>query len=656
MKKIILKQLTLENFKGVKSFGVIFDAEKTNIYGDNGTGKTTLYDAFIWLLFDKNSEDDKQFSIKTLGENNEPIHHLEHIVSATIQVDGRIDILKKRHREKWQTKKGEAIEYYTGNENHYWVNEVPFTQTQYNEYVASICTENIFKSITNTSYFFSLDWKVQRSILLSMIPSMSDIELMKGNIEFTDLAEVLVGKDIEGYEKELKAKIKLLKDELEKMPSGIKELTNSIPEIDYAKEDVERDISEGTNSILEIDKQINSEVARYETESKKQVEISKEILNCQNLQRQMFNKHFSDLKIEYTKDINRKNELLFEIKTHKLSIEKMQSQLNSNIEKVAQLNNENTILRDKFNAIQSEKLTYDESKFSCPTCNRPLEESDIESKKQAMQELFNGNKAKRLAQINKDGVENSSQITTIESISQDLKQKIGVLENQIKELQSTADGINPQIPNDAELSNLTEKYLESDQQYQAIESKLKGLKAIEVFEQKPSENKELKEKKQWLTNEIAELNKKLGAFDIIENTKKRIVELEEKAKSTAQLIADLEKQEFLINRFIKYKMDMVEKPINKMFSIVQFKLFKKNINGGEEPCCIGMVNGVPYPDVNYAGKVQAGLDVIRTMSVMYDIQAPIFIDNRESVTAIPNMNTQIINLIKNKDYKELTIK
>ena len=101
---------------------------------------------------------------------------------------------------------------------------------------------------------------------------------------------------------------------------------------------------------------------------------------------------------------------------------------------------------------------------------------------------------------------------------------------------------------------------------------------------------------------------------------------------------------------------MVEKPINKMFSIVQFKLFKKNINGGEEPCCIGMVNGVPYPDVNYAGKVQAGLDVIRTMSVMYDIQAPIFIDNRESVTAIPNMNTQIINLIKNKDYKELTIK
>jgi AAA15 family ATPase/GTPase len=49
MKTIQIKKMVLTNFKGLRNQEVIFD-KNTNIYGDNGTGKTTLFDAFTWML------------------------------------------------------------------------------------------------------------------------------------------------------------------------------------------------------------------------------------------------------------------------------------------------------------------------------------------------------------------------------------------------------------------------------------------------------------------------------------------------------------------------------------------------------------------------------------------------------------------------------
>jgi len=47
--------LTLHNFKGIRFFNLNTNGQDTNIYGDNATGKTTLADAFMWLLFNKDS-------------------------------------------------------------------------------------------------------------------------------------------------------------------------------------------------------------------------------------------------------------------------------------------------------------------------------------------------------------------------------------------------------------------------------------------------------------------------------------------------------------------------------------------------------------------------------------------------------------------------
>ncbi|MBP7398205.1 MAG: AAA family ATPase [Chitinophagales bacterium] len=71
--KISLKKLSLLNFKGIRQRTIEFN-DVTNIFGKNEAGKTTLFDASLWVLFGKDSTDRKDFAIKTLDENNEPFH------------------------------------------------------------------------------------------------------------------------------------------------------------------------------------------------------------------------------------------------------------------------------------------------------------------------------------------------------------------------------------------------------------------------------------------------------------------------------------------------------------------------------------------------------------------------------------------------------
>ena len=71
--------------------------------------------------------------------------------------------------------------------------------------------------------------------------------------------------------------------------------------------------------------------------------------------------------------------------------------------------------------------------------------------------------------------------------------------------------------------------------------------------------------------------------------------------------------------------------------------------------CEMMVDGVPYSSLNSASKMQAGLDVIAALSKLYDVSVPVWLDNRESVTSIPEINSQVINLFVSADDKELRV-
>ena len=117
-------------------------------------------------------------------------------------------------------------------------------------------------------------------------------------------------------------------------------------------------------------------------------------------------------------------------------------------------------------------------------------------------------------------------------------------------------------------------------------------------------------------------------------------------------IAELEGRLFLGEEFIRTKVELLESSINKKFNgAVAFKLFNNQVNGGLSECCEAMVDGVPFSNVNTAGRINAGLSIIKTLSKHYGVQAPIFIDNRESINNIVDFEGQIINLKVSKNKK-----
>ena len=223
MKTVIIKEIRLLNFKGLRDLTVEFDPALTEIYGRNGIGKTSIFDGFTWLLFGKNSEDRKQFGIKTYDEAGNIIPKLPHEVSAVLLVDGEVVTLCRRFNEKWTKKRGSAVEEFVGHEEERLYNNVPCSVKEWNEKIAAICPEQVFKFITNPLYFTSQSVDTQRSMLFRMAGGITDEEIAAGNADFAALLASLTGKTMEEYKKEIAAKKRRLKTEIEAIPERIDE-------------------------------------------------------------------------------------------------------------------------------------------------------------------------------------------------------------------------------------------------------------------------------------------------------------------------------------------------------------------------------------------------------------------------------------------------
>jgi DNA repair protein SbcC/Rad50 len=151
------------------------------------------------------------------------------------------------------------------------------------------------------------------------------------------------------------------------------------------------------------------------------------------------------------------------------------------------------------------------------------------------------------------------------------------------------------------------------------------------------------------------LKHSLATREVIENTQKRIAQLEQEETANAQAIAAVEQQEFDIETFTRAKMDILEHKVNKLFRYVSFRLFQHQVNGEIAETCVCEYKGVPYPTLNTAAKLLAGIDILETLSNYYGIHAPVICDNRESVSWIPDIKSQVISLFVSPDDKKLRV-
>ena len=621
---IRINKLILQNFKGIKFLEINAEGESLSIYGDNATGKTTVFDAFTWLLFNKDSLGRADFGIKTQDVNGNPIHNLEHSVECEMQIDDAVLTLKKVFAEKWTKKRGSAEAEFSGHETKYFVNEVPTTKKEYEQKITSIIDETLFKIITNPLYFNeNLKWQDRRAILLNLCSNINDDDILATNAEFAPLSEELKGRTVQEYKKIIQSKQSAINDELKAIPQRISEATLAIPvtvaEVDETeKEMIEKEIADLNNKISAVKNGAGMEDAKREID---------------------------DLKIKSNEIVLKKcdtSALETELLTAKSNLAMANTEITVLDREITSLDLAIQACNDNADALRKKWMAVNEKRYTdsdiCPTCGQAMPAEEIEKAKAN----FNMARAAELESITEQGKRAKAeadrkfqlQINAIEK-SKAAKKKADSYTSEIDRLTAEIEKTKAEFSakKQQELDAILMHIAESEKKAENISTNNQPM--IDTI------NTEIAEKKA----KLSEINKAIANKELAEKQKQRIADLTADEKRFAVEYAKLEQMAFLIDEFIKHKVELLSEEINSHFKYAKFKLFDVQINGGIADCCEVTYKGVPYSDLNNASRINIGLDVINTLCAVNGKTAPIIIDNAESVTNIAQTEAQQICLV-----------
>lgn len=648
---IVLKRLELKNFKGTKDLNIEF-GPVTKISGDNGTGKTTIMDSFMWLLFGKDSKDRKDYKIKTIDENGEEIHGVEHSVIGVIEVDEYDIKLQRTYKEKWTKQRGQAESELKGHTTVYLINDVPATMKEYNEKVNSILADSTFKLITNPLYFTSLDWRKQREILLEIIGNIDTENVINYNSALKPLEKLLGDDDVEILRKQVKAKITKIKDQIKAIPNRIDECNLQIINEDFESlEEEKKSIKaemDNINSLITDKSKANEEKLKLQDQLYK---LKTEYSNKINMAQSDMNAPLKGLQSKLRDITYKAQDIELEIEQIERKIFKTNEGIGFSKESILEKEKEQEVLRNKFREEKAKTFEFDETAKYCPTCMREYEQEKLEEMKLNAESNFEELKKKILLNIRNKGKALGEIIEKIKlSIEEDEKliqkynEDLNELNTKLQNIKSEGKDLEEKI---SKFNDCREVSFEGKEE---LEDKIKSI-VQEIEDISLEDNLELKAKYNSLAYKLDEINKQLSKKSNNVRLELRIKELEEEEKELSIKQAELEGQDFLCEEFIRTKVELLERNINKKFKGVTFKLFDQQINGGLTETCEALIDGVPFTAANTASQINAGLQIINALCEHYSVTAPIFVDNAESVNSLEVCNSQLIKLVVSLDKK-----
>lgn len=645
-----IKTLSLVNFKGTRSASVDFGGSDAAVYGCNASGKTTLFDAFTWVLFGKSSEDKTKFGIKTLDADGKVIDRIPHEVTAVLDVDGEEVRITRRLEEKWVKRRGTAEEEFKGNEETRLYNDVPLSVREFSDKINAIITEEHFKAVTNPLYFTSLGWQRQREMLIGMAGDVTADEVVETDPDsFRPLIDKMGGKTMEEYRREIGAAKKRIKEEMDGIPSRIDERRRSnVTEYDWNllearlhhKETKIREITDAMSDAGVVSAQLRDMMAEKTSLAIRIEERRQKVISDVRLKD-------SSRRLEWQK-------AQAELKAQRMELETARERLGRYEQEKAGLMQRREELLTQWKEIKGRRLEIASGALTCPTCGRVLEVDQQEAALQEMTERLNAQKAADLEKnkvagtmVRADLVAVINNIACLQDIERNAVDNIAKLEasQQAEPEPTPADRLEEIINDDAQYKRLSE---ELSRLSAALKEKTE---AADSEDGAKEELEAAKAELDALRKEAGEMREKLAMREVVQQNELRIKELEEQLRNLSLQYAELEGVEFAIQLYARKRIDMLETRINSMFSFVRFRMYEQQINGGEVETCKAMVDGVPYEDLNHAARINAGLDIIAAFCRRLGVSAPIFVDNAEAVNRLmtDRLTSQIIRLIVSGD-------
>jgi DNA repair exonuclease SbcCD ATPase subunit len=645
MKSIKLVELSIENFKGIREKTVNFQEDTTVISGRNASGKTTLMDAFFWLLFGKDSQGRADFQIRPVDENGMLVDNIEILVEGALDVDGTEVVLTKKQVQKWTKHRGSSAPTFEGNVNSFQVDGFPVSQKEFAEKVSSIVSEDLFRLLTSPMAFASQKWQDQRRILMRMVEDVSDEDLLNSDEMYEPIKADVLAAGVDKAKEKATTALKKLKEEQKAFPIRIDEASKSIVEVDV-------------DALTEKKKTLQVELETVMAEKDGLVDNSASIrkLNAEIMQAKLdadgvkFDREskLREAKKEVSARLTAKQE---EVDGIRRGIRKGEGDCELLAKRVADAEMEIAELTEKYKKTKARVLP--ENATVCPTCGRELPADDAEK----IRKDFEERKHNDLVEILERGNMTKQSRDANRSKASEMTKSLATLSDLLGKSESELDAIKAEyraIPTEPDMTH--------DEEYIACLDKISKLQEqLDDIRSHDDGTDTFVERIRSLKESISAVDAELSAVDANERARGRIAELQEAQRDNSQMVADQEQVVYLIEEFIKLKMNTISGHINAKFNGVRFKLFEQLINGGMKETCVMQVNSngsyVDYGNANHAAQILGGLDVIDALSELYGVEAPVLIDNAECLDTQhqPKSHSQLI-LLKVSDDKDLTIK
>lgn len=642
-----LLKLTLENFKGFKEKEIVFNGSNTNIYAANGVGKTTIFDAYCWLLTGKDSKGRTDIEFRVIDPDSaEVVHDIQTSVEAELLISDKPIKVKRMQREKWVKKNGSIEKELTGTTFDYAIDGVPVPkQKDFDAWIEANIGANILRLTSDPAYFPNMDWKMQRQLLLDVCGDISDEDVIASNKELAELSKALDGKSVDNFKAIQAAKQKEIASSINDIPIRIDEATKSL----MGLEDIESVIKSSQDLVdshqTAVDK-LNQE--RAGIVSGAGVENMKLEIDKYKLQLNQVNEAHKAKRKDAVSSIDSEIQVIKDsVAGSDQTISKLRYQYTANIQWISSYVDTMDELRESWSKVNAD--TFDESNFVCPTCGAKLPEDKAASLKVE----FNTKRASKLEEIQNKGKSLKEKVEALKKANEGLLldiNKYSVADekarNEIARLNTKKEETLrnfPTVENQQDYILITQKIDEINRNISLAKENVS--KALEEMDEKISAAKEPLDK----------FRQKLASAQTEQKTRERIEQLKAEKEELKEANGDVMKWIRLCELFVTTKVEMLTDRVNKKFPGLTFKLFHQQVNGGIQETCELRMHGIPYRNLSNAQKAYAGMIVVQTLSSHFDANNPVFIDNREGVTKIPDTESQVISLFVSPEDQELRV-
>ena len=641
MKDIRIQKLSLENFKCHKSLTIDFGGRETSIYGDNATGKSSIYDGLTWLLFGKDSRGSADAeAIKPLGSDGQVAdHQAVTAVEAEFLVDtgedNEVTVLRRTLKEVWSSKRGCPTPEYSGNVSEYAVDGVPMKKNGFDAAVKELVGEGLFRMLTSVRYFSAdLKWQERRAVLFDMVGNLTDEQIMMQNEAFWELKDSCAWVGLESLKKKLVADRKRLVGAKNDGPARMSECQKLIDQLSG------QNFEAAKAKALELDGLSNTlreQLAKLKAGSKASeigYALSAKTAELRALEAQ--NSAY--------REQQRGTDKAAEAKRRKAAAEKALTYTN------AQIGNTDMALERTEKSLESYRAEWVETNgesFSggkCPTCGQSLPFEQLK----AQTEAFESKKKERLERI--EGMANHAK-ELCDGYRADLE-RLGQEKAEAESALAAAEAEIREAPA-AAITDMPEYAAQAD----ALRREIRGLEQDKA----EAENGE-QEKRTALEGQLAEATAKMkmaqqvaAGEGSLRYAQARLEQLRQEARDTGAALEAVERTLYQMEEFTRFKASFLESAVNAPFRLAKIRLFREQANGGVEERCDVTVDGVPYNGLNSAMQINVGMDIINALSEFYGVRVPLFVDNAESVTQLEEMQSQVIRLVVSEEDKELRI-